>query len=125
MREHKQIPEILQARRILQDNAMAADLEQIRQVHPELKAANARELGSRFFALMATGVLDPVTAYEAVLAYEKRHAAPEAPPVIGAVAGTGGGEKEFYTPEEVDRLSSRQLKDKKTLDRIIRSMTKW
>ena len=121
----QQIPEILQARRILQDSAMAADLEAVRTAHPEVTAKNCRELGSRFFALMATGVLDPVTAYEAVLAYEKRHAAPAAPPAIGAVTGQSGGEKEFYTPEEVDRLSGRQLQDQKTLRRIIRSMTKW
>lgn len=121
----QQIPEILQARRILQDSAMAADLEAIRAAHPDVTAKNCRELGSRFFALMATGVLDPVTAYEAVLAYEKRHAAPAAPPAIGAVTGQSGGEKEFYTPEEVDRLSGRQLQDQKTLRRIIRSMTKW
>lgn len=121
----QQIPEILQARRILQDARMAADLAAVQQAHPQVTAKNCRELGSRFFALMATGVLDPVTAYEAVVAYEKRHAAPEMPPVIGAVAGGSGGEKEFYTPEEVDRLSGSQLRDQKVLRRIIRSMTKW
>lgn len=125
MSEAVQIPEILQARRIIQDNAMAADLAAVKAAHPEVAADSCRALGTRFFALMATGMLDPVTAYEAVLAYEKRRAGPQAPPAIGAVTGTGGQDKEFYTPEEVDRLSSRQLKDKKTLDRIIRSMTRW
>ena len=125
MSEHKQIPEILQARMVLQDARMAADLAALRQAHPEVTAQNCRQLGTRFFALMATGVLDPVTAYEAVLAHEKRAAGPAAPPAIGAVTGTGGGEKEFYTPEEVDRLSGKQLQDQKTLRRIIKSMTKW
>ncbi len=33
--------------------------------------------------------------------------------------------KEYYSPEEVDRLSGRELDDPKIMERVMKSMTKW
>ena len=73
---------------------------------------------------MATGQVDAVTGWEIMLAAQsrKRAVAPMAPGELGQA----GGEKDFYSPEEVDRLRKEDFeRDPQLLKVVERSMTKW
>ena len=97
---------------------MEEDLTAIRALDPEV--ASLEELGEDFAALIAAGVAAPI-AFAAIR--ESKRAS--LPPAMGAVDGNSRGEKTFYSPEEVDALSSAQLADPGIWERVRASMTKW
>ncbi|MEG0570902.1 MAG: hypothetical protein RR497_04570 [Oscillospiraceae bacterium] len=47
------------------------------------------------------------------------------PPQLGAVNELSDVQKDFYTPEEVDKLTDRDLSNPKIMKRVQYSMTKW
>lgn len=100
------------------ERQMAEDLALIRVMDPEVSSLEA--LGEDFAALIAAGVSAPV-AFAAVR--ESKRAS--LPPSMGAVDVGSAGEKTFYSPEEVDKLTSSQLADPSIWARVRESMTKW
>lgn len=50
----------------------ANDLSQIKKIYPNEKATDVTQLGEEFMALMSTGLVSPVSAYEAIKAQSKR-----------------------------------------------------
>lgn len=120
----KTSPEYIAAmQRTAQLEAMAFD--QIRKA--DLQAVNAAngtkfkdvsELGAQFAALRANGV-DAVTAFAALKATEKPK-----PSAIGAI-NQSTPDKDFYTSDEVDKLTPAQLDNPKILEKVRKSMLRW
>lgn len=101
------------------------DIAEVRRVYPDFKAEGLAELPEEFIRIMATGLVDPVTAYEVMRANEARRN-PAPPPETGRIRNEDAAPKEFYSPEEVDRLTGADFKRDKNLLRIVqKSMTKW
>ena len=123
-------PEVQSARQILRERKFEQDLAAIKKAYPDVNAAGVAELGEHFVALMAAAEsaghpLDPVVAYEAQLAYDRRNAkAP--PPSTGPAKGVSAPEeKEYYTSAEVDRLSAEELDNPSVMDKVMKSMQRW
>ena len=101
------------------------DLKAIKDAYPEVKAKSVRELGEKYWSLMKTGELSAVEAYEVIRKLEER-GKKTPPPSTGSVKQVAGKtEKEFYSSEEVDELSEKDLDDPKILNKVLKSMTKW
>ncbi len=101
------------------------DIAAIQQVYPDFAAGGIEDLPDAFIRIMATGQVDALTAYE-ILAAQQARRTTTPPPIPGAVETTGSERKEFYAPQEVDRLTDRDFKkDPGLLKRIQKSMTKW
>lgn len=99
------------------------DLAAIREEHPEA-AQTIGELPEEFLRIMATGQVDAVTGWEIMLAAQNRRRA--VAPMAPGELGQAGGEKDFYSPEEVDRLKKEDFeRDPQLLKVVERSMTKW
>lgn len=96
------------------------DLSAIKKQYPDEKAANIAELGTEFMALCANGI-SPLVAYEAVRA-EKARKNP-APPSMGDVNTATAHEKDFFTREEVAKMSPSEVK--KYFPIIRKSMKSW
>lgn len=103
------------------ENLFQNDLEDIKKAFPDFKGKSIDDLGFQFSVLRANGV-DAVTAYAAMQQAEQATAKP-VPPVMGAVNQTPA-EKEFYTSEELDRLTDKDLDDPSIFARAMRSMTR-
>lgn len=103
------------------ENLFKDDLAAIKEAFPDFKGKSIDELGGQFAALRANGV-DAVTAYAAMQQAEQATAKP-VPPVMGAVNQTKA-EKEFYTSEELDRLTDKDLDDPGIFAKAMRSMTR-
>lgn len=99
------------------ERRMREDLEAIRLLDPAV--GSLEELGEDFEKLVASGIDAPL----AFLALRQAQRA-VLPPEIGEVGDTGAG-KEYYSPEEVDALSAKQLSDPGIWQRVRKSMTKW
>ena len=97
------------------------DLEQVKTAYPDLKAKNIFDLGEEFLKLRASGV-DPVIAYEAIKAKEARETK-EKPVSTGSVKSTAKVEKDFFTADEVKRMTADEVR--KNMDIIDKSMKKW
>ena len=103
------------------DNLFKSDLEAIKKAFPDFKGKTIDDLGDQFAALRANGV-DAVTAY-AAMQQAKQATAKPVPPVMGAVNQTPA-EKEFYTSDELDRLTDKDLDDPGIFAKAMRSMTR-
>ena len=102
------------------------DLSRIKEAYPSLAAKDVSDLGSEFFKLRAVGV-DPVVAYDALKAKEAREQkpTPEQPSTTGSAKSGGAAQKDYYSPEDVDRLTAKDLSNEKLLETVIKSMKKW
>ena len=78
------------------------------------------ELGPQFIAMCAAGV-SPLSAYEALRAEKARNT--KQPPSMGDVRPAGSKDKDFYTRDEVARMSQAEVS--KNYETIKKSMTKW
>lgn len=104
---------------------VAQDIAAIRQVYPDFQATGIEDLPPDFVHIMATGRVDALTAYE-ILHAKKQRATVTPPPVPGAVNNDGESTQEYYSPQQVDRLTDRDFKkDPGLLKRIQKSMTRW
>lgn len=109
---------------ILVHDRMVKDLETLKSAHPEIKAESVEELGEDFGKLIGLG-WNAKEAYAAVQAKEKANMKTP-PPSTGSVKTPPASEKEFYTSDEVDRITREDLrKDPTLLDKIKRSMARW
>ena len=103
------------------DNLFKSDLAAIKKAFPDFKGKSIDDLGDQFAALRANGV-DAVTAY-AAMQQAKQATAKPVPPVMGAVNQTPA-EKDFYTSDELDRLTDKDLDDPGIFAKAMRSMTR-
>lgn len=106
---------------VMQQQVFAQDLAAIRKMYPDEKAKNVTELGDEFMAMMATGQVDAVSAYEAVRAKRQR-TAPK-PPSTGKIQAGAAGQGAYYTREQVEAMSDEQIE--RNFDDIRRSMATW
>lgn len=103
---------------------MAKDFDILKSAHPDLKATSIEDLGEDFAKLRGLG-WDAKEAYAAIQAKEKANMKTP-PPSTGSVKTSVASDKEFYTPEEVDRITREDLrKDPTLIDKIKRSMARW
>ena len=103
------------------EKMMDDDLKTIQSVYPDVK--NLKELGNEFFSLLGA-TKDPLLSYEAVQAKKAKTLKPT-PQEIGAVNSSSSKEKDFYTPAEVDKLTSKDYDNPKIMERVRASMLKW
>ena len=108
-------------RNIAIKSQMAEDLKQLQTVYPEIKSLN--ELDPKVFSIMKNG-LDVLTAYEVMKAQADRNKKPT-PPDIGGVDNSSSQEKDYYSPAEVDKLTSKDYDNPKIMERVRQSMLKW
>ena len=110
-----------QAKAAMAQQTFEQDLRSIKKAYPDEKAKSVMELGPEFMAIMATGQVSAVTAYEAIRAKRAR-TAPK-PVSTGAI---GGGQKQpggHYTREQVEAMSPKEVHDH--YDDIRKSMKSW
>ena len=101
------------------------DLTSIKAVYPELEASSVWDLGSNYATLMASGIFDPLTAYETSKLLKER-STKQSPPTMGSFAASEStGEKMYYSPKDVDKLSRDDYNNPRIIQRIRKSMTKW
>lgn len=113
------------AEEIIRQSMLDADLQAIKQAYPDVKAKNAFELGDTYVALMQTGKVNALAAYAAQLQMEAL-GKKEAPPSMGDIkSGGADSEKEYYSPEDVDRLPKDAYNNPKIMEKIRKSMPKW
>lgn len=105
----------------MQQRVFAQDLAAIRKIYPDEKAKSVTELGDEYMAMMATGQVDAVSAYEAVRAKRQR-TAPK-PPSTGKIRSGAAGQGAYYTREQVNAMSDEQIEEH--FDDIRRSMAMW
>lgn len=98
------------------DVQKAKDLQAIKKAHSDANISDVLELGEKFFQFRGMGI-DPVTAYEA-LQLQKG-----IPPKAIGKAKPETPEKDTFTRDEVERMSSDERV--KNYDKIRKSMTKW
>jgi len=103
------------------------DLAKLKSAYPEdkevQKLKSIDELGDEFFLLLSA-TKDPELAYDALQAKNARHTKP-VPPDIGAVNSSSGKEKDFYTPDEVDKLTDKDYDNPKIMEIVRKSMLRW
>lgn len=97
------------------------DLRKIQSINPNIKSLD--ELGDKWFALMRAG-FTAEGAYRAV-EVENNVDKKTPPPEIGKLNASTKSDKTYYTPEEVDALTSAQLDDPVIFANVRKSMTKW
>lgn len=117
-------PRIVEAQNVIRERQFEKDLQSIKEVYPDIKAESVLELGDVYLNIMKSGGASPVDAYAAQLAFNEREKA-KIPPKIGAVNLAAPEEKEFYTSEEVDKLSDKDLDNPKIMEKIMKSMKNW
>ena len=100
----------------------ADDLAAIKKHNPKEEAGSVMDFGRDFMAARAMGV-DVITAYELAQAKKAREKKP-VPPDVGGIGSSSGIQKDFYTSDELDRLTSRELDDPKVFARAMASLHK-
>lgn len=109
---------------VLVQDRMAKDLQMLKAAYPDLKAETVDDLGEDYAKLIGLG-WSAKEAYEGSLARTRANMKTP-PPSTGPVKSQVPADKEFYTPEEVDRITREDLKKDPTLmDKIKRSMARW
>lgn len=124
MRETAALRELDSLRRWRDEKIIEEDIAMIREAYPDFQAKSAADLPEQFLRIMATGHVDPLTAYDICTMQKTGCGRSAADP--GAIENASAREKDYYTPEEVDRLTDRDFQSNpRLLDIVQRSMTKW
>ena len=116
-------PRVIAAQELTRKVRLEKDLQAVKEAYPECKAKSVKELGDVFLNLMRSGNVDPVDAYAAQLAHNKRQES-KIPPKIGAVNTTIREENEFFSENEIRNLTSEELDDPKILEKALKSLKK-
>lgn len=112
-----QMNEELERYRLMEfERVKSDDLKVIQEVDPKIKSVD--ELGEKFFRLRANGI-DTLTAYHAI----KQAAPKKVVAQMGDISASSAIEKDFFTREEVARMSQSEVD--KNFETIKKSMTKW
>jgi hypothetical protein len=110
-RQEKELSEMRDLK--LAEYMMKEDLREIQSLRPFIKSLE--ELPEEFWKLKEAGV-SVSKAIEVVV--------PNKPKDAGGLNGTTPPDKDYYTPDEIDRLSPNDLNDKNVLDRAWQSLFK-
>ena len=102
---------------------MADDLKEIQSLDPTITSLG--DLPDTFLALRFNQ-LAPMTAREAFVAAKTimQQTKPPKPASAGSISGSGGGESEFFTSEELDNLTPKMLDNSKIMEKALRSMAR-
>lgn len=101
------------------EKMMAEDLAELQKIDSSIQSLD--DLGDDFYAYIAAG-LDAEQAYYAVKGKEiSTKATPAKPP--GKVTDSAPPEKEYYTEEEVSRMTSQERYE--NAEKIMASLPKW
>lgn len=112
-----QMNEELERYRLMEfERVKSDDLKAIQEVDPKIKSVD--EMGEKFFQLRANGI-DTLTAYHAI----KQATPKKVVTQMGDISASSAIEKDFFTREEVARMSQSEVD--KNFDTIKKSMTKW
>lgn len=98
---------------------MDEDLKTIQSVYPDIKSLD--DLGETYFELIGTGKYTAVKAAIAAKALKESETVTP-PPSIGQLNQANSVEKEFYTSEEIDKLSPKELDNPKIMEKVMKSM---
>lgn len=99
----------------------AKDLADIKAMYPDEKAASIDDLGDNFGKMRCLGV-DVITAYEAVRNSKMQRGA-KMPPSTGDISSASIANKDFFTSDEVDAMSKKEVE--KHYETIRKSIAKW
>ncbi len=116
-----QHPLVREAMGLLEATRFRQDLDRVRVEYPELTAESPEQVGEIYCRLMASGTVDPVVAYEAQLAADRRRE-----PALGDMvsAKAAGGANLYYSSRELDRLSQKDLEDPNVFRKALSSLAK-
>lgn len=114
-------PLVKEAMSLLEENRFKQDLDRVRAAYPSLTAQSPQEVGEIYCRLMASGQVDPVVAYEAQAAADRRR---EPIPENMVSAKSAGGAALYYSSQELDRLTEKDLKDPDVFRKAIASLSK-
>lgn len=101
------------------------DIKAIKDAYPDVKAKSVYDLGEKYWSLMKTGELSALEAYEVIRKLEERGKKTPPPSTGSTKSAAGKAEKDYYSSEEVDNLTEKDLDDPKILEKVFKSMTKW
>jgi hypothetical protein len=114
-------PLVKEAMALLEETRFKQDLAVVRAAYPDLTAESPKQVGEVYCRLMASGKVDPVVAYEAQLAADRRR---ESAPGDMVSAKSAGGGSMFYSSAELDRLTAADLKDPGIFKKAMASLGK-
>ncbi len=112
----KNNPEYQAMAQQLIEHGKREDLRVIQQLDESVQSLD--ELGEEFYKLRAAGV-SPVVAYNAV---KQSQVKPKLPDNIGPVNNSGNAESEFFTSEQLDRLTPKDLENESIFKKAMRSL---
>ena len=92
----------------------------VKEEYPDITYNAFEEFPEEFHRLVCAHV-SPATAYR-VITDKKIDKKPEN---MGKVNSDGDREKDFYTSQEVDKLTKKQLSNPKVMETVLKSMLKW
>ncbi len=116
-------PAVTEAKKVLERKRFEDDLRLIKEFYPEETASSVWEFDEPFISLIMTGLVDALTAYEAYMAHKRRIKKDAVPEILGVRSVTT--QKEFFTPEEVDRLTKEDYDDPDIMRKVRNSMLYW
>lgn len=114
-------PLVREAMTLLEETRFHQDLDAVRSVYPDLAANRPEEVGEVYCRLMASGAVDPIVAYEAQLAATRRM---EPIPSDMVSARSMGGASLYYSSQELDRLTQKDLRDPNIFKKAMESLSK-
>lgn len=114
-------PLMKQAVGLIEETRFKRDLEQVRASYPNMTANSPMEVGEIYCRLMASGHVDPVVAYEAQLAADRRI---DPVPENMVSAKSVGGATLYYSSKELDALTEQDLKDPSIFQKALASLSK-
>ena len=120
-REVLEHPLVKEAMTLLEETRFKKDLDRVREAYPKMTAQSPKEVGEIYCRLMAGGLVDPVVAYEAQQAADRRT---NPVPQDMASAKSAGGAALFYSSQELDRLTESDLKDPNVFQKALASLSK-
>ncbi len=116
-----QHPLVKEAMSLLEKTRFDRDLARVKEAYPGLTAKSPKEVGEIYCRLMASGQVDPVVAYEAQVAADRRR---EPIPENMVSAKSTGGTNLYYSSQELDRLTEKDLKDPNIFKKAMLSLSK-
>ena len=99
------------------------DLDLLKKTYPDLKETDVFKIGNGEFSKLRAAGVDPIVAYEAILAKQTKETKPR-PPSTGSVKSNTPPESEYFTSDQLDALTSKQLDDPKIFAKAMASMEK-